>query len=56
MAEYRVKVVVTEDKPSLAEIEKRINDFQNVFAAVAARYYSTKILDKSRNTSTEQEG
>lgn len=56
MREYRVKVVVSEDKPSLAEAEKRINHFQNVFATVAARYYSSKIFNKGKSKTTKQEG
>lgn len=54
MAEYKVKVVVTEEL-SFTDIERKINDFQSVFATVASRYYSNKSRSNIHNSETEQE-
>jgi hypothetical protein len=45
MSDYKVKVIVTENKLSEIEIENKINDFQCVFTEVASRYYKDKFKE-----------
>jgi hypothetical protein len=42
MSDYKVKVIITENKLPSLDIESKITDFQCIFTEVASRYYQDK--------------
>ncbi|MCH5583835.1 hypothetical protein MK805_02490 [Shimazuella sp. AN120528] len=42
MSDYKVRVVISENKLPTVNIENKITDFQSVFTEVASRFYSDK--------------
>jgi hypothetical protein len=51
MSDYKVKVIITENKLPSLDIESKITDFQCIFTEVASRYYQDKYKN-SRNIET----